>query len=93
MTDPFPNNMTPLSRFDPVALKVQALIPLPTRPGNVNNFEERYITSKIQAIPTVKIDHNFNEKAHLSGYYSSQRTDKDNSQDGFPDPLPRGANN
>lgn len=87
VTDPFPNNIIPMSRFDPVALKVQALIPLPTRAGNVNNFEERYITSKIQAIPAVKIDHNFSEKAHLSGYYSSQRTDKDNSQDGFPDPL------
>ena len=66
VTDPFPNNIIPTSRLDPVALKVQALIPfLPTR--NVNNFEEKYITSKIQAIPTVKIDHNFNEKVHLSG--------------------------
>jgi Carboxypeptidase regulatory-like domain len=87
VSDPFPNNVIPSSRFDPAALKIQALIPQPTRAGNVNNFEEKYITSKIQAIPTVKIDHNFNESSHLSGYYSSQRTDKDNSQDGFPDPL------
>ncbi|MEO7145218.1 MAG: TonB-dependent receptor, partial [Bryobacteraceae bacterium] len=87
VSNPFPNNMIPLNRLDPVAVKIQSLIPLPTRAGNVNNFEERYITSKIQAIPTIKIDHNFNERMHLSGYYSSQRTDKDNSQDGFPDPI------
>ena len=87
VTDPFPNNVIPTSRLDPVALKVQNLLPQPTRAGNVNNFEEKFITSKIQAIPTVKVDHNFNVKSHLSGYYSSQRTDKDNTQDGFPDPV------
>jgi hypothetical protein len=87
VSDPFPSNVIPPSLFDSAALKIQSLIPLPTRPGNINNFEEKYITSKIQAIPTIKIDHNFNESSHLSGYYSSQRTDKDNSQDGFPDPL------
>jgi hypothetical protein len=87
VTDPFPNNVIPANRLDPVALKIQALIPQPTGAGNVNNYEEKFTTSKIQAIPTIKIDQNFNEKSHLSGYYSSQRTDKDNSQDGFPDPI------
>jgi hypothetical protein len=81
VTDPFPNNVIPANRLDPVAQKIQALIPQPTRAGNVNNYEEKYVTSKIQAIPTIKIDQNFNEKSHLSGYYSSQRTDKDNSQE------------
>ncbi len=87
VTDPFPNNVIPTSRFDPVALKIQSLIPQPTRPGNVNNFEEKYVTSKIQAIPTIKIDQNFSSVHHLAFYYSQQRTDKDNSQDGFPDPI------
>ncbi len=87
VTDPFPGNIIPASRFDPVALKIQALIPAPTRAGNVNNYEEKYITSKIQAIPTIKIDQNFSSLHHLAFYYSQQRTDKDNSQDGFPDPL------
>ena len=85
--DPYQNNIIPMSKFDPVALKIQALIPHATGPGNLNNFEEKFITSKIQAIPTIKIDHNFNERSHLAVYYSQQRTDKDNTQDGFPDPL------
>jgi len=34
--DPFPNNIIPLNRMDPVALKIQSMIPLPNRPGLVN---------------------------------------------------------
>lgn len=85
--DPYLNNQIPLSQLDPVALKIQALLPHPTGPGNINNFQERYIVGKIQAIPSVKIDHNFSDLSHLSVYYSQQRTDKDNTQDGFPDPV------
>jgi len=85
--DPFPNNMIPSNRFDPVAVKVQNLIPRATRAGLVNNFEQIYNSRKIQAIPSVKIDHSFTAKAKLTGYYSHQRTDKDNGQDGLPDPI------
>jgi len=85
--DPYSNNKIPASALDLVALKVQALLPHATRAGNVTNFEEKFVLSKIQAIPSIKVDHNFNERSHLSVYYSQQRTDKDNSQDGFPDPL------
>jgi hypothetical protein len=35
---PFPNNQIPLSRMDPAALKLQALVPLPNAPGTTNNF-------------------------------------------------------
>jgi hypothetical protein len=85
--DPYQNNVIPMNRLDPVALKMQALLPHATRSGNLNNFEERFTLGKIQAIPTIKIDHNFTSNSHLAVYYSQQRTDKDNSQDGFPDPL------
>jgi hypothetical protein len=85
--NPFPNNIIPTNRFDPVAAKVQDLIPRPTRPGSVNNFEQVFSFRKIQAIPSIKVDHSFTSKAKLAAYYSHQRTDKDNGQDGLPDPI------
>jgi hypothetical protein len=85
--DVFPGNIIPTSRFDPVAAKIQALIPAPTSSGQINNFERRAQYRKIQAIPSIKIDHSFTASSKISGYYSSQRTDKDNGQDGLPDPI------
>src|SRR5205823_39063 len=37
VTDPFPNNTIPQSRFDPVAVKIQNLIPAPTNSGLLVN--------------------------------------------------------
>jgi hypothetical protein len=85
--DPYPNNTIPTSQMDPVALKIQQLIPLPTQAGVVNNFERRAAYRKIQDIPSVKIDHNFNDKSKMSVYWSRMRTDKDNGLDGLPDPI------
>src|SRR3954465_12059776 len=36
--NPFPNNVIPPSQLDPVALKIQSFIPLPTRSGLINNY-------------------------------------------------------
>ena len=86
--DPFPSNVVPPGRFDPVSAKVQALIPKAESASLVNNFTRRYAYRKIQAIPSVKIDHSFNGSARMSAYWSGQRTDKDNGQDdGLPDPI------
>ncbi|MBL8234228.1 MAG: TonB-dependent receptor [Bryobacterales bacterium] len=85
--DVFPGNIIPTSRFDPVAAKIQSLIPTPLTGDRINNFERRAQYRKIQAIPSIKVDHNFSGSSKVSGYYSSQRTDKDNGQDGLPDPI------
>src|SRR5215813_2843967 len=57
--DPFPNNIIPKDRFDPVALKIQALLPLPVG-QNVNdltsNYKEVYPTSRVTQVPSIKID-------------------------------------
>lgn len=39
---PFPGNVIPSNRFDPVALKIQALIPQPTYGALTNNFQQIY---------------------------------------------------
>ncbi|HEY3838718.1 MAG TPA: carboxypeptidase-like regulatory domain-containing protein, partial [Bryobacteraceae bacterium] len=38
LRDPFPNNTIPTSMIDPVALKVQNMIPAPNQPGAFNNY-------------------------------------------------------
>lgn len=85
--DPFPGNVIPSSLLDPVALKIQELIPRPINGNLINNFERRAAYRKIQDIPSIKIDHNLNDRSKISVYYSLQRTDKDNGQDGLPDPI------
>ena len=72
--DPFPNNMIPVGRMDPVALKVQSLIPAPTRAGLTNNGIYPYRSTRTTYIPSVKADHSFNTKGKLSFYWSRTRT-------------------
>ncbi len=90
LRNPFPDNRIPVARFDPVAAKIQELVPRPQAAYGsaiVNNFENRYPNRKIQAIPSIKIDHSLTLAAKISGYFSTQRTDKDNGRDGLPDPI------
>jgi hypothetical protein len=74
-TNPYPNNAIPFSQLDPVALKIQALIPLPTNSALVNNYLPVYADPRHSEIPSIKIDHSFNSSLKLSGYYSETRTD------------------
>lgn len=83
----FPNNVIPSSNFDPVSLKIQSLIPKAINGGLINNFERRYNFRKIQDIPSIKVDHNISANMKASVYYSLERTDKDNGQEGLPDPI------
>ena len=57
-----PNNTIPISRMDPVALKVQALIPLPNQPGLVNNAIFPYQSDRVTTAPSIKLDHNLNSE-------------------------------
>ncbi len=87
--DPFPGNIIPTNMLDPVALKTQGFIPTPINGSLVNNYELRSPYRKIQDIPSIKVDHSINDNAKFSVYYSRMRTDKDNGQDGLPDPISR----
>jgi len=69
--DPFPGNaILPLTRLDPVALKVQNLVPQPQGPfatGLVDNYLNPYETKSKYFIPSIKIDHSLSSKIKLSG--------------------------
>jgi hypothetical protein len=85
--DPFPGNIIPKNRFDPTAVKILSYIPPAQNQALINNYTLSAKFSKVQAIPSIKIDHNFSDRSKISGYYAQQRTDKDVGQDGIPDPI------
>jgi hypothetical protein len=83
----FPNNTIPTSRFDPVALKVQALIPAPTNGQNTLNWLPTIVTNTQQQIPSLKFDQILSDMTKLSFYWSNQSTNQVASPDGLPIPL------
>ncbi len=90
---PFPGNIIPQSRIDPVALKVQALIPTPTNTGLVNNLiiADPLLTHVF--VPSLKLDHTINDKTRMSIYWGEWRNWVPKSgADGYPYPLSAGRN-
>jgi len=89
VTSPFSGNLIPASRMDPVALKIQALLPLPNvpNPGILNNFQQNIVAATTELIPTIKIDQNFRNLGHLSFYWSQYYGPHNNYGDGLPLPI------
>jgi len=84
---PFPNNIVPISRMDPVALYVQTLFPAPNRAGPLNNYSiPAYGNFQHTTIPSIKIDQVLSAKMKLSGYFSLTETNSPNSN-GFSELL------
>ncbi len=71
---PFPNNTIPLTRFDPTAVIIQNMMPLPNSPGVTNYTAPAYTNFRHTTIPSVKIDHSLSAKMKLAGYYSANKT-------------------
>lgn len=94
---PFVGNIIPVTRFDPVAVNVLKLVPLPTGPnaarGQLNqNFQNPFLSKRTSNIPSIKLDQTIGSKGRLSGYWQSTGTTSDypvpNGQaEGFPDPI------
>ena len=92
ITDPFNLNMIPQSMLDPVAMKLQSLIPAPNIGGSLNNYLPSYPSIRHTTIPAVKIDHSLSAKARLSFYWSFTHTDSQYSptygqSEGLPAPI------
>jgi Carboxypeptidase regulatory-like domain/TonB dependent receptor len=94
--DAFAGNLIPLSRMDPVALKIQSLIPATNRAGfltsTVNNSVFPYQSQRVTTIPAFKIDHNLSSKMKLAYYWSQTKTASQYSpslgaSDGLPLPI------
>ncbi len=91
----FPGNRIPVSRFDPVAVKIQNLVPLPQGPlanALVDNYINSYPSSRITEVPSLKLDHNIGSKGKLSFFWQRTNTTSAISptlgqSDGLPDPI------
>lgn len=64
---PFPNNTIPIASMDPVALKVQALFPLPNLPGLANNFIDNTVNTENVPQGDIKIDWQATDRDHIFG--------------------------
>ncbi len=84
---PFPGNRLPVSLIDPVAAKIQALIPAAQNANLIQNWVPNNDNTRTQGLPGVKIDHNFNSNHRTTFYYSKQSTDQKSANDGLPDPI------
>ncbi len=90
--DPFANNTIPTSMMDPVALKVQNMIPAPNLSGAFNNYLPSFDSTRVTTIPAVKIDQQLNSQQHLSFYWSETKTTSPYSAtygaaNGLPEPI------
>src|SRR5579863_5671513 len=75
--NPFPNNTIPSTSFDPVAVKILALVPQPlgalaTQAGS--NYLAPYVGSRRSYIPSIKVDHNLGAKLHAAFYFQKTST-------------------
>jgi hypothetical protein len=87
VTDPFPGNAIPTSRIDPVAAKIQGLIPAPTNGGLINNWAQLAGNYHNQQIPAFKIDEILPDNSKISFYFSKQYTSQLSNPDGLPSPI------
>jgi hypothetical protein len=76
--DPFPGNIIPSNRFDPLALRVLEYMPLPNATPtdaftNANNLVSLVGSSSDQTVFTGRLDHRFTEMDNMFFRYSSTR--------------------
>jgi hypothetical protein len=90
---PFQGNIIPASRFDKVAVAIQKLIPPVNIPGRLSsNFLPSYPNDRVTTNESVKIDHQLSSRAKLSGYWGTNATRAQYSQqlngsEGLPAPI------
>lgn len=73
-TLPFPGNVIPTSRLDPVALKVLAYVPdanrAPNNPANLTgNWQENTVNPVTTDFHIMRVDHSFSDRTTLFGRY------------------------
>jgi hypothetical protein len=70
---PFPNNVIPASRFDPVGAKIASYFPLATNPptnaAGANNFNRNAVSALNITTWTSKVDHVFNDRDRVTVRY------------------------
>ncbi len=71
---PFPGNIIPSSRFDPLAAKLISAYPIPFTSGLANNYTSNMIQTQQWDQGDIRIDHQFSATDTLFGRWSRQVT-------------------
>jgi Carboxypeptidase regulatory-like domain/TonB dependent receptor-like, beta-barrel len=90
--NPFPNNIIPMARLDPIMLKVQSLFPQPSNSNVTQNGFGTNPSDRTTTIPSLKVDQSIGSKGHLSFYWSTTQTDAQyaypyGNADGLPEEI------
>ena len=72
---PFPNNVIPSGRLDPIALNYMAIYPMPTVAGLANNFTSTQNRTQTSHTADFRIDHRFNDANSVFARYSYNNVD------------------
>jgi Carboxypeptidase regulatory-like domain/TonB dependent receptor len=82
---PFPNNVIPADRINPIASRLLSLYPLPTLPGQrLNNFVNSVNKARYDYDSELaRIDHNFSEASKMFVSIHHNRRDEFRSTNGF----------
>ena len=72
---PFLGNKIPPTSIDAVSQKIQALFPMPTGSGLVNNGAGTNLTQRTTILPSLKIDQSIGTKSKVAFYWSRTATD------------------
>ena len=75
--NPFPSNKIPVTRFDPVAAKILALVPQPLGANAAqagSNYLAPYNGSRRSYVPSIKVDQNLGSKLHAAFYFQKTST-------------------
>jgi hypothetical protein len=87
--NPFPGNVIPTARLDPVALKIQALFPAAQNSNLTANYASSIPSVRLTTIPSWKFDESLTSKDKISFYYSTTGTASQiSSPNGNADGLP-----
>ncbi len=87
--NPFPNNVIPTNRLDPVAVKIQALFPAAQNANLTSNYASSLPSVRLTTIPSWKFDESLTSKDKISFYYSTTGTASQiSSPNGNADGLP-----
>jgi Carboxypeptidase regulatory-like domain/TonB-dependent Receptor Plug Domain len=87
----FPDNKIPLSRINPISLKIQTFFPEPNLPGQVNNYYSYANLPNSWDSYVAKIDERISDKDALSFRFSTRYNRSENAFQGSPNMAGFGA--
>jgi outer membrane receptor protein involved in Fe transport len=86
---PFPNKIIPRSRFSPISAKLAEVIPNPTRPTLVANFDNNNQNVYDRYIWNLKFDHAITPNNRIA-FTVTKENESNNALAAFPGPLGQG---